>query len=89
MEGNGRNLFSVWYFSIFTKHDIAKMWDKYAFMDYMCGGQPDLSVERSFLIHPFILRKQENMSYPQVTFQHLIKSLEFMEVEKKCMQEVF
>lgn len=36
-------------------------------MDYMYGGQPDLFVERIFLIHPFILRMQGNMSYPQVT----------------------
>lgn len=55
----------------------------------MFGGQADLFVERSFLIHSFILRMQENMSYSQVTLQHRIKSLEFMKLKKKCMQEVF
>lgn len=50
----------------------------------MCGGQPHLSMEnRSFFIHPFIMRKQEDMSYPCVSVKCRIMSLEFMELQKK------
>jgi len=41
------------------------------------------------LKHPFILRKQENRSYPQVTVKCSVKSSEFMELQKKWMREIF